>query len=156
MTFLKNKKRTAILCLLLILVICAAIKNNEPVPENRFGITAKDSFCLSHFYNVNSVVGYQKTEFTDAEMRRVLRFLASLDNEEILETVIDPDDMLYGIPPSLIVSDSDSEMEFFFYTTSKIELEERDKEGNVLSRKQYTTTRGPLKNMLDLLGLPDK
>jgi len=53
-------------------------------------------FCLSHSYNANGTVGFEKKEFTPKEKQQVLEFIASLDNEEIIK--IDSEEDLYGIP----------------------------------------------------------
>lgn len=155
MTLKKNNTlKLIILVTIIILLIGIAMRNNEIQTPNRFGIVETDSFCLSHCYNVNGIVGFEKKEFTSEEKQQVLKFIASLDNEVLLET--EPPKIIYGIPKILTVSTKDYKIVFYLHRTKNIEVKQSDRDGNLLSRKRYTTTAEQMKVIYRLLGLPDK
>ena len=152
-----SKKNIVILLVILAAIIAAviyiSIKSNEVIPENRFGITKADLFCLNSLFTVNGAEAYTKTDFTDKEKQQILYFLASLDNEK---TIKDPPEMMFGVPVMLGVSTQDGKSVFFLHRASNIEVEQSDKDGKLLSRKTYTTTIDQMKTIYTIYGLPAK
>jgi len=82
--------------------------------------------------------------------------IKSLDNEEILKTEQEPEEVVYGIPEMLTVKKQDNKIVFLLWGKSNIEVKHYDVDGNLLSRKKYTTTAEQMKSMYVLLGLADK
>ena len=140
--------------LIFVLIICSAVflvtRNSAVAHDNQFGITENDSFAMSHFYNVNGVVGYEKKEFNEEEIQQILEFVSSLKYEKTLDINREAD---YGIPPDLEVDTQDSKIYFGLSSNKKIEVIIRDNNGNVLSDELYKTTARQLKKMLSIIGL---
>lgn len=152
---LLKKKRIILLLIILLMIISLLIifvTYNKDFPPNQFNITETDPFCLAHSYNVNGKIGYEKTEFSSSEKRKILGFIASLDNEELLEE----EPTLYGIPAILTIKKQDSQILFLLYSTSNIRVVQMDDDENIISRKKYTTTLNHQKEMYRLLDLPTK
>lgn len=153
---LKKKRIIFLLTIVLVIisVLISLIIRNMNYPTNQFSITEKDSFCLSHSFNVDGKIGYEKTEFTFFEKYKILNFLASLDNEELLEAEAEPD--IYGIPAELTIKRQGLQTTFLLYSTTNIVVVQTDNDRNIASRKKYTTTLDQEKEMYRLLDLPTK
>ncbi|QHI71737.1 hypothetical protein [Aminipila terrae] len=150
MRFSKKSLFVLVIVVTTTVILTALIMQNQfDYPKNKFGIEESDRFCLTHLYNVNGVVGAEKTEFTPKEKRKIMNFLASLEYKEPLTT---PTEKLYGVPVQLKVSKQDGSNIVFSFDTD-IGVKEYDKDKNILSQKIYTTGKMQRRNIYKILGI---
>ncbi|QHI71738.1 hypothetical protein [Aminipila terrae] len=150
MRFSKKSLFVLVIVVTTTVILTALIMQNQfDYPKNKFGIEESDRFCLTHLYNVNGVVGAEKTEFTPKEKRKIMDFLASLEYKEPLPTRTET---IYGVPVQIKVSKQDgSKIVFSFF--ANIEEIEYDKKGDILKQNIYTTTEKQQSNIYRILGI---
>lgn len=149
---MKLKKNKVILVLLAVVFSIFAgltIWYHLPYAENKFGIEGNESMNLSHLYNVNGVVGAEKTDFTQGERRKIMIFLSKLKYKE---TVPLPKETIYGVPVRLKVNRQDGSI-IEFRLRDVIEVLEFDKDGNTLYLKDYTVSEKQKNKIYKILGI---
>lgn len=147
---------TAFVVILIVgLMIVIERESSSDIPQNRFGITQEDTFSISDFGD-NGVSGwYTITDFTQEEKIPILKFLAGLENEEVLKTEIEPDEVVFDYPPKLYAYKQDYRIVFILYDASNIEVRETDLNGHIKSRKKYETTKNAFETLYNKVGISD-
>lgn len=146
----KNKSVILILIAVSISILAGlTIRDHLLYAENKFGIKGNESMSLSHLYNVNGVIGAEKTDFTQGERRKIMAFISEL---KYRETVPIQDETIYGVPVQLKVNRQDGS-KVDFRLRDVIEVIEYDKNGNDVSKKIYTVSEKEKNKIYKILGI---
>ena len=73
----------------------------------------------------------------------------------MLETEIEPDEVVFDYPSKLYAYKQDYRIVFFLNSASNIEVREIDQNGHIKSRKKYETTEDAFETLYKRVGITD-